>query len=158
VKHGGATNGFLSGFELAPDRMYGCTVLTNSFSGRELRDTVADAIREQFLGVGPITWPEVPAPGNLEEYSGEYRAMLADITVAPGDGCLWLGARQPERSMHNRAQRQAPEPPVKLAFIGEDRCAVTEGSHRGERCEFLRGADGGIEWVRWDGRIARRIE
>ena len=47
---------------------------------------------------------------------------------------------------------------AKLAFTGADTTAVLDGQRKGERAEFLRGADGAIEWMRWDGRIARRIE
>jgi len=30
------------------------------------------------------------------------------------------------------------------------------GPRKGERVEFLRDAAGRIEWLRWDGRIARK--
>jgi CubicO group peptidase (beta-lactamase class C family) len=154
VKHGGATNGFLSSFELYPDLRFGCTVLTNSDTGRELRDTVAAYAREVFLGLSDKHRSELPVePAALAEFAGEYRALLtiSDVTVV--DGSLRLTPRQNARL--GRVQ-PLPDAPVRLAFYAPDRTVVMEGSHRGERCEFLRDTSGRIVWLRWDGRLARR--
>jgi CubicO group peptidase (beta-lactamase class C family) len=75
VKHGGATNGHLSSFELFPDAGYACTVLTNSDGGREARDTIAAACRRRYLGVEPDgIAPTEMSPAALAEYAGAYRA------------------------------------------------------------------------------------
>jgi len=154
VKHGGATNGFLSSFELYPDQHFGCTVLTNSDTGRELRDTVAGLAREEFLGIRDKQWLEHPVGGDaLSEYAAEYRAMLTTSSVVVTNGSLHLTPYQNRRT--GRIQ-PLPEAPARLVFYAPDRSVVTEGSHRGERCEFLRDAKGQIVWLRWDGRVARR--
>jgi hypothetical protein len=49
-----------------------------------------------------------------------------------------------------------PLPPATLSFTGVDAAAVLNGPRKGERVEFLRDAAGRIEWLRWDGRIARK--
>ncbi|MEO6397880.1 MAG: hypothetical protein ABIP13_05390, partial [Tepidiformaceae bacterium] len=64
----------------------------------------------------------------------------------------------PERSLAERRHRPLPPELVDLVFVAPDATVVVGGSHAGERSEFLRGADGRIEWMRWDGRIARRLD
>jgi CubicO group peptidase (beta-lactamase class C family) len=154
VKHGGATNGFLSSFELFPQRRFGCTVLTNSDTGRELRDTVAAFARAEFLGLKDKRWTERKmAADALVEFAGDYRAMLTTSSVAVAGGSLQL---TPHQNLRTGRVASLPDAPARLAFYAPDRTVVLEGSHRGERCEFLRDDGGHIAWLRWDGRIARR--
>ena len=153
VKHGGATNGFLSSFDLLPDRGFGCTVLTNSDSGRELRQTVLEALRLHFTGVGvPEVVPAASQPP-LAEYAGNYASRLASLNLRVADGRLAVHETAPDGG---RAQVAFGSQPAPLTFTAPDRMAVIEGPRRGERAEFLRGADGRIAFLRWDGRLARR--
>jgi len=154
VKHGGATNGFLSSFELYPDRRFGCTVLTNSDTGRELRDTVAAFAREELLELPDKQWPELRiAAATLAEFVGEYRAMITTSSVAVVGDALQL---TPHENLRQGRIQPLPAPPARLRFWAPDRTVVVEGPHRGERCEFLRDERGRITWLRWDGRVARR--
>ncbi len=43
-----------------------------------------------------------------------------------------------------------------LGFFAPDRAIVTSGNTRGNPVEFVRGADGRVQWVRVVGRIARK--
>ena len=158
VKHGGATNGHLSSFELVPDRGYACTVLTNSDTGREARDTVAAACRKHFLGLEPDTLVPLAMPTEaLSEYAGTYRATLATIEVRVDREALIARDATPERQFAERGHRPLPADPAQLAFIAPDRAAVLDGPRKGERVEFLRDESGALEWLRWDGRLARRL-
>lgn len=157
VKHGGATNGHLSSFELVPSKGFAVTVLTNSDTGRETRQTVADRCQEHFLGFGK---PEPAAMGEqleLGEYEGTYQSVLARLEVRAEGGRLMVADTTPERGFAERRHRPIPLPPAELVFTAPDATAVLSGPRKGERAEFLRGEDGAIEWMRWDGRIARRI-
>ena len=156
VKHGGATNGHMSAFELVPDRGYACTVLTNSDGGREARDTVAAACRRHFLGLEPD--PIVPAipTGLIDEYAGHYRATLATLEVTVDGGSLVATDVSPERQFAERQLRPLTQAPSPLVFVDTDRTAITVGPRTGERVEFLRDDAGEIAWLRWDGRLARR--
>ncbi|MGE3074913.1 MAG: serine hydrolase [Dehalococcoidia bacterium] len=158
VKHGGATNGHLSSFELMPGKGFAVTVLTNSDTGREARQTIADRCQEHFLGFGKPDPVAIAAPANLAEYAGTYRAVLATLAVRNEGGSLTVVDASPERGFAERRHRPIPLPPAALAFTGPDTTAVLDGPRKGERAEFLRGPDGRIEWMRWDGRIAHRIE
>ncbi|MFN8616765.1 MAG: serine hydrolase domain-containing protein [Dehalococcoidia bacterium] len=158
VKHGGATNGHLSSFELVPSKGFAVTVLTNSDTGRETRQTIADRCQEHFLGFGkPEPVAMAPQPG-LREYEGTYQSVLARLEVSAANGQLLVTDATPERGFAERRHRTIPLPPAELVFTAPDATAVLSGPRKGERAEFLRGDDGSIEWMRWDGRIARRIE
>ena len=158
VKHGGATNGHLSSFELVPSKDFAVTVLTNSDTGRETRQTVADRCQEHFLGFGKPEPAAMAAQPELREYEGTYQSVLARLDVRAEAGKLMVTDATPERGFAERGHRPIPLPPAELVFTGTDATAVLSGPRRGERAEFLRGEDGAIEWMRWDGRIARRIE
>ncbi len=158
VKHGGATNGHLSSFELVPSKRFAVTVLTNADTGRETRQTIADACQEHFLGFAKPDPVALPAQPDVAEYEGVYQSVLARLEVRASHGRLTVTDVSPERGFAERRHRPIPLPPAELVFTGADATAVLSGPRRGERAEFLRGAGGVIEWMRWDGRIARRIE
>jgi CubicO group peptidase (beta-lactamase class C family) len=152
VKHGGATNGFLSAFELIPAQRFGCTVLTNADTGRELRDSVAGFVRREILALPDRQWTKyTPSSDVLAEYTGTYRAIITTSSICVSQGTLQLLPRA------NAAAADAPSPePVTLTFHAPDRTVVMDGTHRGARCEFVRDATGKVTWLRWDGRLARR--
>ncbi|MEX2080154.1 MAG: serine hydrolase domain-containing protein [Dehalococcoidia bacterium] len=155
VAHGGATNGQLSAFEFAPERGYACTVLTNSDSGRGLRPVVTEACREAFMGVKAD--PPIRSDGKLDlgSCTGTYTMVLATMRVTEEDGGLVV-LEQPMQ-MDGRIAPLAP-PATRLVITGPDTGAVVEGPRRGETCEFLRGDDGKVRFMRWDGRLATRQE
>ena len=49
-----------------------------------------------------------------------------------------------------------PQPEMPVAFYGRDRVVVTDGPDRGQSIEFVRAADGHVNWIRVVGRIAVR--
>lgn len=155
VKHGGATNGFLSSFELLPGHGFGCTVLTNSDSGREARTTVLEVLREHFTGVGvPAIVPATTQPA-LGQYAGRYQSRLAALDVVEAGGRLDVREVAPQGINTQVAFGTAP---MTLAFTARDRAVVVaDGPRKGERAEFLRDANGAIAFMRWDGRLAARI-
>jgi CubicO group peptidase (beta-lactamase class C family) len=157
VKHGGAINGQLSSFEFVPVLGYACTVLTNCDSGREMRSTVGDACLRHFTGL-ERTLPEAdPAlAARAGEYAGRYSQRLFDLTVEARDGRLVITERTPERMLQFTGA--AEEPPFEAVLFAPDAVVVLDGSRRGERAEFLRDDSGAIAWMRWDGRLSRRLE
>src|SRR5690606_21108638 len=115
--------------------------------------------QEHFLGVAkpaPAANPAVRP--NVAEYVGTYQSVLARLEVTADSDGLLVTDMTPERSLSERNHRPIPLPAARLAFTAPDATAVLDGPRRGERAEFLRDAQGRVEWMRWDGRIARRIE
>jgi CubicO group peptidase (beta-lactamase class C family) len=156
VKHGGSIAGMLSSFELIPSLRFGVTVLTNADAGRESRQTIADRCQEHFLGFGKPALPKPVAVANLAEYAGRYEATLEHLDVRVDVSGLRVTGTPPPRFVVDPQRVPLPRPPAQLSFVGRDAAAVLTGERRGERIEFLRDAAGHIEWLRWDGRIARR--
>lgn len=158
VKHGGSIGGQLSAFEMVPKRAYGCTVLTNSESGRGPKQVVADAARQHFLHLDETPAPLIAVPdAELDDYCGRYRGVLFDIHLERGpEGLVVL-----DRSSVQIADgtRVVPEPTVmRLGFIGPGRVRILDQPRAGERCEFERDATGKVTWMRWDGRVCPRAE
>jgi hypothetical protein len=157
VKHGGATNGQLSSFELVPSQGFAVTVLTNADTGRETRQTIADRAQRHFLGFGKTEPREaVGFVVDLGEYAGAYHATLEHLDVSVDGNRLRVVGTPPPRFVVDPGLRPIPLPPAMLSFTGRDAAAVLNGPRKGERVEFLRDDAGRIEWLRWDGRIARR--
>jgi CubicO group peptidase (beta-lactamase class C family) len=159
VKHGGAINGQLSSFEFVPSLGYACTVLTNGEEGgREARDTIAAACLERFTGLRrELPEPDPSLVPSLGGYAGHYRQRLAELYVTVEDGALVVQDRQPAWRAAIEP-RDVDPPPAHVKLFAPDRGVVIDGAHRGERCEFLRGDDGAVAWLRWDGRLSARVD
>ena len=157
VGHGGTTLGQNAWFELMPDRSYAFVVFANSTRGGEVTRHATRLARAAFAGVTR----EDPAhtvrtAHELAEYAGSYEAALSVTHLTLGDDALVLrleplgGFPEP-----GSPPRPAP-PPSRLAFTSSDTVVGLDDQLAGLRGEFLRGADGAIEWFRFGGRIARR--
>ncbi len=157
VKHGGATNGHLSSFEMVPSKRFAVTVLTNADAGRETRQTIADRAQQHFLGFDkPAPRPAEGLTLDTAEYAGIYHATLEHLDVSVDGNRLRVVGTPPPRFVVDPNVRPIPLPPAPLSFTAPDTAAVLDGPRKCERVEFLRDASGRIEWLRWDGRIARR--
>lgn len=154
VFHGGATNGHLSSFELAPSRGFALTLLTNADTGRGLRPFVSELLRHHFLGISPASPPSLPLDASVvASYTGRYAQAIARLDVAADASGLVV---QEVPALFRTDDALTP-PPVQAVSIAPDRFAILHGERRGETIEFLRGPAGEIDWMRWDGRISRRI-
>ncbi len=159
VRHGGATNGQLSAFVMAPARRFAITVLTNANRGGELhREIVGWALRE-YLGVDerPPT-PLAVTAEQLAEYAGRYSAALDDITLSPGDGVLTMHFTPKGGFPAKDSPAPPAPPPMRLALCDGDRAVVLDGPMRDTFGEFLRAPDGTIAWLRFGGRIHARYD
>lgn len=153
VFHGGATNGHLSSFELAPSKGFALTLLTNADTGRGLRPFVSELLRHYFLGIRPPNPPTMPLDeSTLLQYAGHYEQAIARLDVT-ADGSDLVVSEAPALF---RTDNALSVPPVHAVPVTPDCFAITAGDRRGETIEFLRDPAGRIEWMRWDGRISRR--
>jgi CubicO group peptidase (beta-lactamase class C family) len=157
VRHGGATNGQLSAFVMAPARRFAITILTNANRGGELhREVVRWALRA-YLGIDER--PPVPlalAEEQLAVYIGRYTAALDEIALSQGQGALTMHVT-PKGGFPTRESPAPPAPPpMRLALCEGDRAVVLDGPMRDTLGEFLRAADGTIAWFRFGGRVHAR--
>ena len=153
VHHGGTTNGYQADLRLVPERGLAWVMLTNA----EHHHQLDRAIRECLLGEDEVGGPFVPEVSTLEEYAGRYESVLVDLSVVVDDGALRLDVATPRRALWSPDDEVAPPNPTRLVFRDADRVRALDMPYTGHRGEFVRGGDGRVEWLRWDGRLARRV-
>jgi CubicO group peptidase (beta-lactamase class C family) len=160
--HGGTFAGHILLLELVPEKNFAIAMLTNAGSGwRLIQDVEREALRayhgaafapsqaighrglnETLPAATPLAQQPSPAP-----YVGRYERPMNTVDVRAESGRLVVQVR-------SRSGNADPEMPV--AFYGSDRAVVTSGPEQNASIEFLRAADGTVQWVRVTGRIARR--
>lgn len=159
MQHGGSTNGQQASLILVPDRDFAIAVLTNADRGRQLHGAITKAALAEFLGLRDPDPVLLDArPGALTEYLGRYSAVLSDVELTLDGGLVLHERRSADRAVGDQALKPLPVPPVRLGLTAADRVVALDFPYRGDRGEFLRSPGGGIEWFRWGGRIARRLE
>jgi CubicO group peptidase (beta-lactamase class C family) len=157
VRHGGATNGQMSAFLFAPEHGFAITVLTNANRGVELHGTTVDWALKEYLG---LVEPEPPllerSAEQLAEYAGRYHAALSDLDLSVEDGMLVLQATPRGGFPKPDSKPGETPPPTRLSLHQDERVIGLDAPYKGARGEFLRDANGDIEWFRFGGRIAKR--
>jgi CubicO group peptidase (beta-lactamase class C family) len=157
VAHGGGTLGQISTFVMVPERRFAIVVVTNSGSGGLAGNDVILRAYEDILGVTvsdpkPITIE----PAALAEYAGRYRATLTDIEIRLESDHLIMEVIS-RGGFPKRDSRPGPsQPPTRIVFTGRDQVLALDPPFEHAQAEFLRGAKGEIEWLRY-GRIHRRL-
>ncbi len=159
VRHGGATNGQMSEFYLAPDRNFAWTILTNAEKGRALNAEMIGFIHQHILGLqNPEPEHLTLTAAELEPFLGAYRdtnfgtviefKLEADNLirhVIPGNYSGVTSIVTP------------PPPDAKCTFIPGDRVLVLEGDGKGNKLEFLRDPSGKVGYLRSGGRLYFRV-
>jgi len=157
-RHGGGTHGQNAQILFAPEHDFAFAMLSNAETGDALVMEMYQVALELTLGAveeKPVTYTR-PAD-ELAEYAGRYDAQAQTIEICPLDGELQIhicnkgGFPTPETP-------PGPNPaPFRAAFYAADRTIVTGGPEKGTRAEYLRDAQGKIEWLRTGGRVHRRL-
>jgi hypothetical protein len=162
VAHGGTFAGHILLLELVPETNVAIAILTNAGSGwRLIQDVEREALRA-YLGatfsanqaIGhrglnetlPAVTPLAHQPP-LTPYVGRYERPMNTVDVRAENGRLVVQVR---------SRSGDPDPEMPVAFYGADRAVVTSGPEQHASIEFIRAADGTVQWVRVTGRIARR--
>jgi CubicO group peptidase (beta-lactamase class C family) len=156
IQHGGDWSGQHSGFLMVPERDFALTVLTNSEGGPGLTaELFADdwALR-RFAGVSNL--PAVPRalPGSvLVGYEGTYAAE----EILPGGTAVTI-AFDLVADAGQLSLRIGGAEGLRLAFYRRDYvlALAPDGSDTHVRCNFVRGTDGSVLWLRYGGRLYRR--
>ena len=155
VGHGGATNGFKASLLLLPDRGFAIAMLTNGENGVYTERDVERAILSKRFGIED-TDPEPIAltPGVAGTVTGQYHAMLAELTVAGDDDGLTVTTIGINPFTHERGTPlTAP-----IAPVGDDTFIVSEGVRKGTSLQFLPDGAGRFTMLRAGGRVALRVD
>lgn len=156
-RHGGATHGQNAQFLFVPQHNFAFAILSNAETGDGLCMEMYRAALQLYLNaVEPAPTPFLRPEGELLEYAGLYEAQAQNIQLVPTGGELQV-------TIHNKGGFPTPETPpgpnpepYTTAFYAPDHTLVTAGPQQGTRAEFIRNAQGQIEWLRTGGRIHRK--
>jgi hypothetical protein len=162
ASHGGTLSGHILLLEIAPEQSFAVAILTNSNAGWRLIQDVEREALETYLGATfarnqaiahrglvetlPSVEPLATQP-DLAPYVGTYRRPSNSVVVRAEGNRLFVQERP------NNAPPRAEMP---VAFYGPDRAVVSDGPDRGQSIEFVRDAEGRVNWVRVVGRVAVR--
>ncbi len=160
VSHGGATNGQLSAFMMAPERGFAVTVLTNSDRGGILHTEIVKWALGHYLGLNePEPQPIELADADLASCVGKYVGVgsTSDLELSLQDGGILMQVHLKGGFPHKDSPPPPTPPPMRLAFTARDRIVVLDGPMKGSRGEFLRNPDGSIAWLRLSRIRARQV-
>jgi CubicO group peptidase (beta-lactamase class C family) len=150
VRHGGSTFGQRAALVLAPDHDFAISLLTNAESGEALHREVTRWALECYLGAAdPETAILRLAPEQLAAYAGRYRGALGDLDVTILDAGLTMRGIPPNGDPPDRS--------IRLGCLAADRFLATDTREAGQRAEFLRDETGALAWLRWGGRLHRKM-
>jgi CubicO group peptidase (beta-lactamase class C family) len=161
--HGGTLSGHILLLELVPERNFAIAILTNSNTGWKLIQDVEREALKSYLGASyalnqaiahrglvetlPSFEPLANQP-DLTPYVGTFARPMNTVTVRAENGRLFV---------QERANSGRPSPEMPVSFFGPDHTVVTDGTDRGQTIEFVRDANGRVNWVRVVGRVAVRM-
>ncbi|MFM8320388.1 MAG: serine hydrolase domain-containing protein [Chloroflexota bacterium] len=158
LRHGGATHGQMATFQFVPGRDLAVVVLTNSDRGDELYTPLAAHLVERLLHKDYPKPQVIEHPEHLAGFAGRYTAAADDYTLDWRDGELWL-LHQPRGGFPAKdSPPSAAHPPVRVALCAPDCWMVVDEPGQGDLGEILRDPQGRIAWLRFGGRVHRRID
>ncbi len=149
VMHGGTLCNQLSAFILVPEHQFAVTVLTNANRGGELHREISDWVLERCLGTTrPQPTPLPLTARELEPYVGRYNMRDFWLEIWLEGAALWAKV-EPTRNPD-----KVPVPgPFRLMIWQPDHVVTLDGAYRFARGEFLRDANGQLQFMRFLGRI-----
>jgi hypothetical protein len=160
VAHGGnCSNLYVSSFALVPSERFAVTVMTHSSGGSALGSSVLDWALKHYLGKGEASVvPTLALTPSLErEYVGRYDAGQWDQEITAVGGRLFTQMHvtdvPPDTPEEVLAAFRAP--PTELVLTAPDVLAPAAAPQRSAG-DFVRGADGQVEFLRYGLRLARR--
>lgn len=160
VSHGGGTYGQSTFLMFCPDQGIALSVLTNAFSGADLALEATNWVLERLAGVSRLQTPVIAVASDvLDSCPGLYRSQLDDVELGRlGDA---LVARSTSRGgFPTRDTPPLPDavpPLIRMGFYAEDRLVGLDPPFLETRAELIRGPEGGVSWLRFGGRIHRRV-
>ena len=160
IQHGGDVPGQHSGLMFVPERDFAITLLTNSDSGPKL---VAELFFDDWVLANFVGLHNLPAvrqsldTAALAAYEGSYLAEQIDYTGQKLEIVRELKARDGGLEM-----TMPGAPPAEnrfLTFYKDDFVLVDHdnGEPTFARANFIRDRHGKVQWLRYAGRLSRRI-
>ena len=156
--HSGGTNGQISLFAVAPDHQFACVIVTNADRGGELTGPVLAHAFDALLGVRASGAKATQrSADDLAAYAGDYHGTLSDLRLRVNDeGTLMLQSIPKGGFPLPDSPARPASSEMRVGWHGADQIEVLDAPFTGTRGDFLRTADGAIDWLRLGSRLARR--
>ena len=158
LRHNGGTKGQVTSLQIVPAHNMAFAILTNGDEGTTLINAVSQTILEEYLGIAPKADVPIEVSGaQLQEYAGHYQAREDNVDISLREGQLSLQVTL-KGGFPTPADPPPPtQPPsVRASFYAPDKIFILDDPFKATRCEFLRGGNGGVEWLRIFGRVHKR--
>lgn len=156
--HGGATHGQQAMFHFIPDKNFAIAMLTNSSDGGIIADKLLKWALEIFFDTAmPVPTPEQKPDDFLAAFTGRYDLPLSCFDLTARDGYLVLTEIPRGGFPTPDAPPGPPQPPVRLAFYGDDQVIGLDEPSKGALGDFIRDAEGKVKFLRIGGRAHPRV-
>ncbi|MFC4453715.1 serine hydrolase domain-containing protein [Deinococcus sonorensis] len=142
LSHGGTTLGQQSDFWVSPDRKVGFIAMTNGSNGHAYNRKLSEWVKREVLGVTPPeTGTHQPSEDELNTLAGSYLVVgqPMKINVEVRDGVLTL-------LIPDTASGGVKD--AALRFIAPDQAIIDGGDMDGYAIDFLRDAQGQVEFLK----------
>jgi CubicO group peptidase (beta-lactamase class C family) len=156
--HGGATKGQQAMLYFIPQHNFAAALLTNSTDGGIITASLLNWLLQCYFETA-IPTPETTqkTQKELEMYTGRYDLPLSCFDLTAADGHLVYQEIPRGGFPTPDAPPGPPPPPVRLAFYDHDRVVGLDEPFKGALCEFLRGGDGKVAYMRIGGRVHPKV-
>ena len=156
IGHTGGTNGQNAVLSLAPDSGVALGMMTNGSSGSKIHDRFNRAALQRFCGIDiPQPSPIASTVDELRQYEGVYKGTMREITLRLHGADLLADIRILSDLPSDRPPPEVA--PATVARCGDDQLLVMDGEYEGARADFIRDANGEIQYLRFGSRINRRL-
>jgi hypothetical protein len=157
--HGGATHGQIAGLYFIPEKDFALAVLTNEEDGRLVTKAALKKALEVYFKI------DTPDPTLIEmtdealhEYEGNYELPMSAFELKLKKGHLVLHDK-PRGGFPTPDSPPLPaSPPMRMAFYEKDKIVMLDEPLKGSLGEFLRDADGKLQYFRLSSRVHRKLE
>jgi len=158
LSHGGGTVGQVSLLTLIPERSFAMAIFTNAGHGGSVTEKATNWALKAYLGLTvPLPRPIESSEQDLRPFVSRYSRPYADIELGLLAGRL-VGQLIYKGSFPAQdVPPTPPPPPMTLARCEPDRLLVLDGVLKDARADVVRQADGSIGWLRFGGRIHKRL-
>jgi len=157
--HGGATHGQIAGLYFIPEQNFALAVLTNEEDGRLITKAALKKTLQVYFGI------DAPAPAILDmpddalrEYEGNYELPLTAFELKLKKGYLVLYDK-PRGGFPTPESPPLPaSPPMRMAFYDKDKIIMLDEPMKDSLGEFLRDANGTLQYFRLSSRIHKKLD
>lgn len=159
ITHTGSTHGQIAGLYFVPEEDFALTVLTNEEDGRLVRKAALKKALSVYFDVDTSEPTHIEMTEEaLSEYEGNYELPLTAFELKLEKGYLILHDKPRGGFPTPKSPPLPPSPPMRMAFYDKDKIIVLDEPMKDSMGEFLRDADGNLQYFRLSSRVHKKLD